>query len=613
MITDSKKKKYDLHTVYNPKPPDFIENVYIPRLEPREQRCFAFSINVPIEHTLNISPWFVPQLTNIQKIIPLPDSYKPDNIPSNYINIITDYHVNNANDIAYNINDSIIEPINNKDDKLVRTHTYKIYFNSQQKDTLNKWYLESKRLYDLCVDIWKNYKEIPSNKLFMASIIYKHFYRQNKDKSRSQIIENIIKELKLNREEYEIKKEQNKDLLNRLWDIAKEEHKKKVIDYTERKNNMKKLKVPFNEKKPRFVKPKLPKEERERAPRKKYDAKLPAPDEVLKGVIHKFCESLTECKERINSKTINNFDFKYKDFIDHRTIVLAKTAIKRNGIYPQLLKQTECKKYKKIYDKYTEEYREILSSELYHDVILNKYYFLVHYQAKYKTIEKREKIVAIDEGEKKFLAYYSQGKYGDIGDNMRIFILKIGKKIKKVQSKLSRVKSNKRKIQYNQKIKRLYKVIQGYVNEVHKKAAKYLCENYERIIIPKFETKPMISNKKKEVLYKKAQELKNQKEYKDETRKIKKQVRMSKEVKFVLERQSHYKFKEYLKAKATEYSVKLYDTGEDYTTQTCTKCGMLSKEYDYRTKKCPCCKYEIDRDRNGSRNTGMKGLLILLA
>lgn len=199
---------------------------------------------------------------------------------------------------------------------------------------------------------------------------------------------------------------------------------------------------------------------------------------------------------------------------------------------------------------------------------------------------------------------------------MRIFILKRKREISKIQSILAKNKNKKGNIikskkLLKRKIKRKYKQIEGYVNEVHKKSALYLCKNYDRIIIPKFETKPMISNNKRGKEYERIHKIGERTVYKEELRKIKKQIKMSGDVKYVLERQSHYKFKEYLKAKAEEYSVKLYDTGEDWTTQACTKCGQLSKEYEYRRKECPYCKYGIDRDRSGSRNTLIKGINVL--
>jgi putative transposase len=89
-------------------------------------------------------------------------------------------------------------------------------------------------------------------------------------------------------------------------------------------------------------------------------------------------------------------------------------------------------------------------------------------------------------------------------------------------------------------------------------------------------------------------------------------IGLSKNVKYVLSMQSHYRFKEYLKAKAKEYKTTIYDADESYTSMTCTKCGDQSKEYNKdRIKQCKCG-YKIDRDCNGSRNILLKCLKSLI-
>lgn len=235
-----------------------------------------------------------------------------------------------------------------------------------------------------------------------------------------------------------------------------------------------------------------------------------------------------------------------------------------------------------------------------------------------KNIKKRQKIVALDPGEKIFLTFYSLEKYGKIGENMREKILGILKRISKLQSiiEIDVNKNNlpiRNKRKQKKKVRMLYKKIEGFVNEIHKKAAQYLCENYETILLPEFKTQSMISNKKKEIEKNRINKIQNKKEKKQENRKLTNQINLSKKVKQVLTHQSHYKFKEYLKAKAKEYKTKLYIVSEKYTSQACTKCGELSKEYNkLRIKQCNC-KYKIDRDVNGSRNILIKNMRKMVA
>ena len=73
--------------------------------------------------------------------------------------------------------------------------------------------------------------------------------------------------------------------------------------------------------------------------------------------------------------------------------------------------------------------------------------------------------------------------------------------------------------------------------------------------------------------------------------------------------QSHYKFKRYLKAIAKRYRTNVYDIGESFSSQCCTQCGVLLKEYDKkRINKCECCGLKIDRDTIGSRKIYIKSI-----
>jgi putative transposase len=187
---------------------------------------------------------------------------------------------------------------------------------------------------------------------------------------------------------------------------------------------------------------------------------------------------------------------------------------------------------------------------------------------------------------------------------MRVKIIRRMRMISKIQSILDKGYNKngmgiKNKKVLKQKMARLYKNIQGYVNEIHKKAANYLCKNYKNILLPEFKTKPMISNKKKESELGRIDQIKNKQKKETELKQFKKEYKMSAEVKYVLSMQSHYKFKKYLKAKAKEYGAVVYDVTEEYTSQVCTKCGRLSKNYDKNRMKQCICRYKIDRDING--------------
>jgi len=73
---------------------------------------------------------------------------------------------------------------------------------------------------------------------------------------------------------------------------------------------------------------------------------------------------------------------------------------------------------------------------------------------------------------------------------------------------------------------------------------------------------------------------------------------------------SHGKFRNMLINKAREYPwCKIRIVSEEYTTQTCGKCGILNKKVgSKKIFKCNECKYTIGRDINGARNILIKYL-----
>ena len=145
-------------------------------------------------------------------------------------------------------------------------------------------------------------------------------------------------------------------------------------------------------------------------------------------------------------------------------------------------------------------------------------------------------------------------------------------------------------------------------NELHHKTANFLCKNYERILIPEFKTQGMIKNnygcgkKKVQETYK----TEGKEAGKEELIKYEKRKKLNRRTKFVLNMLSHYKFRQYLTYKASEYDCSIDVITEEYTTITCTKCGHISSNSKNRIKTCENCGYKINRDINGSRNILIK-------
>ena len=288
---------------------------------------------------------------------------------------------------------------------------------------------------------------------------------------------------------------------------------------------------------------------------------------------------------------------------------------------------------------------DIGDSRLIHDKINNQYYLSIPYYKQITKLNNKIRVVSLDPGEKIFLSYFSELNYGHIGKNIRNKILPIEQKIRHYQRILSnkmnenkkvngkylilkkqkkiKEKKNKKisihKLRTNSllknrkhiknKINKCYKKIKNIVKELHNKSALYLAKNYEIIFLPKFETQNMVRKKKyNKEYFEKVKKEKGEEESKKELKEVYKKRRLNGRVKFVLNNLSHYKFKMHLLNKCKEYGSELIEVSEEYTSKTCTVCGIQSEKYSKeRIKKCECG-FHIDRDINGARNIMIKNI-----
>ena len=224
---------------------------------------------------------------------------------------------------------------------------------------------------------------------------------------------------------------------------------------------------------------------------------LCCPYDIATNEVKVFCSNLKSCDSNLKNNNIDNFVMKNKNTKKGQTIGIPKTAINKNGFYCSYLKSIIS--VQKFFENL--EQKIILNDcSLQYDKKKNKYYLLICYNENIKTIEKREKFVALDPGESIFQTYFSEKGYGFIGKNIRKKILYIETKIRQVQSLLSKTKDSgsiNHRNRLHKRFRQYYENIHNYVKELHNKTALYLCKNYERIMIPIFETKQMVQEKKK--------------------------------------------------------------------------------------------------------------------
>jgi putative transposase len=219
---------------------------------------------------------------------------------------------------------------------------------------------------------------------------------------------------------------------------------------------------------------------------------------------------------------------------------------------------------------------------------LNKYYLVVSKQvpphAKREAEEPmKESFVALDPGVRTFQTTYDlNGQITEWGKGDMKQLFRQCLHVDKIQATWQKKKGAKKR-STKRAMLRATDRIRNRVKEVHRKMAKWLCESYEAILIPPFETKQMANRTKRKINSKTARQMLTW---------------------------SHYTFKEMLKAKAEMYTgVRVIECNEAYTSKTCGQCGRIhTKLGGSKTYKCKGCGYEADRDMNAARNIMLRYL-----
>jgi putative transposase len=129
---------------------------------------------------------------------------------------------------------------------------------------------------------------------------------------------------------------------------------------------------------------------------------------------------------------------------------------------------------------------------------------------------------------------------------------------------------------------RLRGKIKNLVDELHKKTARFLVDNFDVILLPTFETSQMASKAKRRI--------------------------KSKSVRQMLTL-SHYKFKQFLKHKAFENSKVVLDVNEAYTSKTISWTGeIIHKLGGAKIVKSGDGRM-MPRDWNGARGIFLRALV----
>ena len=196
-------------------------------------------------------------------------------------------------------------------------------------------------------------------------------------------------------------------------------------------------------------------------------------------------------------------------------------------------------------------------------------------------------VIALDPGVRTFMTGYDPGgAVWEIGaaDMQRIY--RLCYTLDRLQSDWSDPTCrHRRRYRLRRAARRIRLRIRRLVDECHKRLAKWLCENYRQVLLPKFEVSRMVKRGQRRL--------------------------HSKTVRSMLT-WSHFRFRQRLLHKAELYpSCQVILCDEAYTSKTCGQCGYIHQHLGgNKLFTCPSCGMVMDRDFNGSRNIWLRYLTL---
>ena len=291
------------------------------------------------------------------------------------------------------------------------------------------------------------------------------------------------------------------------------------------------------------------------------------------------CEAFSTNRAKKDKNPLHKFDLHFRSKNDVQTIRIPGGCCKKPGTLFPTFTNGEFLRCEEDFSSYGGELKIQMDRTGDFFVVVQTY----GTTTSKNFIEGNLKVCALDPGVRTFqTAVDSGGKVVEFGPADIGKIYRHCHHMDKLQGKITRTKS-RRKSKVKKAWYRSIRRLKGLVSEVHRKVAKFLCEEYDVIFIPVFNTKDMVRRVERKINSKTSRAMLTW---------------------------SHYRFRQMLKAKAVVTGAFVKEVTEEYTSQTCTRCGNiksnLGKSKIYR---CSSCGLRVDRDENGARNILLKSLV----
>lgn len=250
---------------------------------------------------------------------------------------------------------------------------------------------------------------------------------------------------------------------------------------------------------------------------------------------------------------------------------IPKSAVKPQGIYYTILGEVTFK------EPLPQSFGDCRLVFAYGD-----YYLAIPREEPRNVSDNQGRVVALDPGIRTFMTFLSETNFGELGRAANLRIQRLCFRLDKLISKISNAKCRHKK-RMRLAANRIRGRIKNLVDELHKKVARFLVDNFDIILLPTFETSQM-------------------------SLKAQRRIR-AKSVRQMLTL-SHYKFKQFIKHKAFETGKVVLDVNEAYTSKTVSWTGeIVPKLGGAKIIKSKLTGQKMPRDWNGARGIFLRALV----
>lgn len=291
------------------------------------------------------------------------------------------------------------------------------------------------------------------------------------------------------------------------------------------------------------------------------------PYQIKSVAIRDCCQAVSAAKKKFKQTgKFQEVKFRSKKRGDNN-LFIPQSAVSENGVYHTILGKLKTAEplWKPLHDC-----RMVLQN--------GRYFVIVPIDVAVKRPDsQRLSACALDCGVRTFQTVFSKELILKVGEHDFQRIFRYCYALDRLISRKKKEHSNK----FNKAMQRIRWKVRDLIDEIHNKLTLTLCRLFDVVYIPSFETHDMVSKLKHKTSR-------------------------------AMLGWAHYRFKMKLKSKAEEYSCKIMDCTEEYTSKTCGNCGEISSIGGKEVWTCRHCGCTHDRDINGARNILFKQMFLAL-